>query len=823
MFQIRTSGKGKRQQASKRNGSKRPTAGALDGLDRTARNAIKAAAARAEAAGKQKGISAQQTIPYLRMLQDGTCQVTATFYSRLIVFQDITYQLAAEEDQEIIRAGWVGFLNSFSPDASYQLLFENSATSEEQISSLIRLPESQPGFERLQKELSDMLKEKGARGNNGIQRLKYIAFGLEEKSEAGAIKRLDRIGVDLCNELRRIGVSARALNGKEYLEVLHSILHLDTKEPFRFAWDWLPRSGLSTKDFIVPSSFEFRTGKRFKMGDKVCQCSFLQILASELEDSFLTELLEIDNSQVLTMHVRQMDSGKALKQLRHTLTDLQSAKADAQKRAVRDGYDMDNISNELVSSGEDAKSLLNSLRSRDENLFLVTIILMSVADNKRELESRVQQAATIAQRYNCRLTCLDFQQEQGAMSCLPLAFNQVPISRSLTSSALGILIPFLTQELFQVDPSALYYGVNPLSRNLILANRKRLKNPSGLILGTPGGGKSMAAKREILNVMLATTDHIMICDPEGEYSPLVRCLGGETVVLSPSSTQHINPLDISMDYNEEDSPVKLKIEFILSLFEQMVGRKTGLEPEEISAIDMAARTIYQPFLLDPKPENVPILGDLQKALGDITGSEPLVRAGQYLATVIDIYVNGSLNVFNHRTDLDISNRLICFDIKNLGKQLKKIGLLIVEDQIWNRVSTNRDKRQTTRIYLDEFHLFLKDERTAAFSVEICKRFRKWGGIVTGITQNVKDLLATRDIENILDTSDFFVLLNQYGEDREILAKRLNISESQLSYVTQSEPGEGLIIYGLYIIPFSDRIPTDTEMYRIMSTKLTEAV
>lgn len=785
--------------------------------------AVKEARARAEAARKQKGISAQQTIPYLRMLPSGTCQVTETFYSRLICFQDISYRLATEDVQEGILRKWKAFLNSFSPDVSYQFVFENCATSAQQLADLICIPQTTENLAKIRKEFSDMLKNKAARGNNGLRRIKYIAFGIEEKDASEVETRLDSIERDLCAGLRLLGASPRPMEGKEYLEVLHSILHLDTKEQFSFSWDWLPASGLSTKDFIVPSSLEFRTGKHFKFGDKVCQCSFLQILAPELEDTFLTELLEINNSQVLTMHVRQLDPVKAIKQLRHTLTDLKGAKIEAQKKAVRDGYDMDIMSEDLITSGNDAEKLLRTLRGQNEKLFLVTIVLLSVANNKRELHARVQKAATIAQRYNCRLSCLDFMQEQGAMSCLPLAHNLVPITRGLTTSALGIFIPFLTQELIQTDPKAMYYGVNTLSHNLIIANRLALKNPGGLILGTPGSGKGMYAKREIINIILKTRDDIMICDPEGEYSPLIDRLVGETIKISPASEQHINPLDIHMDYNEDDDPVKFKCEFIFSLFEQMVGRKTGLEPEEISAIDMAVRQIYQPYLNDPQPENMPILEDLQSALNALTGSETLVHAAQYLATVLDVYVNGSLNVFNNRTNFNINNRLVCFDIKELGKQLKKIGLLIVEDQIWNRVSANRKAKRTTWFFFDEFHLFLKDEHTAAFSVEIWKRLRKWGGVPTGITQNVKDLLRSRDIENILDTSDFIVMLNQYGEDREILASHRQISESQLSYVTQADAGEGLLIYGAHIIPFTDHIPKDTEMYSLMTTKLSEAV
>lgn len=757
------------------------------------------------------------------MFPSGVCQLTDTRYAKTIQFQDITYQLAQEEDQAKIFDLWCAMLNSFDPSVQYQLTFVNRTTSEEQIAAMVHVPTaSDDNLNHLRKEFSDNLRAQAAKGNNGIYRVKYLTFSLEEKNEKDAISRLERTEIDLCAAFKRLGVSAKALDGKAYLEVLYSILNIDNKRPFRFDWAWLPISGLSTKDYIAPSSFEFRSGREFRMGEKYCKCSFLQILAPELEDRILTEFLEMNNSLVMSMHIRQLDPIKAIKEIKHKITDLDATRINEQKKAVRAGYDMDILPSDLLTYGEDAKTVLRTLQSRNEKMFLVTIILMNVADSRRQLKSMVLQASTIAQRYNCAMTPLDFMQEQGVMSCLPLAQRQVPITRGLPTGSTAIFIPFTTQELFQDSPDALFYGVNALSHNLIMADRKQLKTPSGLILGTPGSGKSMTGKQEILNVILTTKDDVMICDPEGEYAPLVNRLNGQTIHISASSDEYINPLDINMDYNEDEDPVKLKAEFIFSFFEQIVGRSTGLDPEEISAIDQCTRKIYQPYLDDPRPENLPILEDMQAALMKVSGTETLTQAAQYLASVLDIYVNGTMNVFNHRTNVDVGNRLVCFDIKSLGKQLKKLGLLIVEDHIWNRVSANRSENKKTWIYFDEFHLILKDEKTASFAVDVWKRFRKYGGIPTGLTQNVKDLLLSKQIENILDTSDFIVMLNQYGDDRAILAQHLNISEHQLSYVTQADVGEGLLFYGNVIIPFSNRLPTDTEMYRLMTTKPGEA-
>ena len=449
-------------------------------------------------------------------------------------------------------------------------------------------------------------------------------------------------------------------------------------------------------------------------------------------------------------------------------------------------------------------------------MFLITFLVMNTGRTEQELENNVFQAQSIAQKHNCNLRRLDYQQEQGLMSSLPLAQNLIEIQRALTTSSTAIFVPFTTQELFQDGPGALYYGLNALSNNLIMVDRKKLKNPNGLILGTPGSGKSFSAKREITNAFLVTDDDVIICDPESEYAALVTKLKGQVIKISPSSSQYINPMDINSNYSEEDNPIALKADFILSLCELVVGGKDGLQPVEKTVIDRCVHQIYQKYFNDPRPENMPILQDLYEAL--LKQEE---KEAHHVATALEIYVTGSLNLFNHRTNVDIENRLVCYDIKELGKQMKKIGMLVVHDQVWGRVTANRSAGKTTWYYMDEFHLLLREDQTAAYSVEIWKRFRKWGGIPTGITQNIKDLLASREVENIFENSDFIYMLNQAAGDRAILAKQLNISPHQLSYVTHSGEGEGLLFYGNVILPFVDRFPTDLELYRIMTTKLSD--
>ena len=918
-------------------------------LSRADRKQIEAAIARANRTDKKKK-SAQDSIPYERMWPDGICRVAGSRYTKTIQFQDINYQLSQNEDKTAIFEGWCDFLNYFDSSIQFQLSFLNLAASEETFARAINIPLQGDDFDSIRVEYTTMLQNQLARGNNGLIKTKYLTFGIDADSLKAAKPRLERIETDILNNFKRLGVAAETLDGKARLAQLHGIFHMDEQVPFRFEWDWLAPSGLSTKDFIAPSSFEFRTGKQFRMGKKYGAVSFLQILAPELNDRMLADFLDMESSLIVSLHIQSVDQIKAIKTVKRKITDLDKSKIEEQKKAVRAGYDMDIIPSDLATYGAEAKKLLQDLQSRNERMFLVTFLVLNTADNPRQLGNNVFQASSIAQKYNCQLTRLDFQQEEGLMSALPLGLNQIEIQRGLTTSSTAIFVPFTTQELFQNGKEALYYGINALSNNLIMVDRKLLKNPNGLILGTPGcfdgetrilladgstptfaelveagiteamvkaydydtgeivdaraidiriekyvdelkvieledgtrlcctdthlimdadgqfieankitdgqrlsgghvavrvafqrlpekvpvydltvpkygnfllanglivhnSGKSFSAKREIANCFLLTNDDIIICDPEAEYAPLVERLHGQVIKISPTSSNYINPMDLNLDYSDDESPLSLKSDFILSLCELIVGGKEGLQPVQKTIIDRCVRLVYQNYLNDPRPENMPILEDLYNLLRAQDEKE-----AQYIATALEIYVTGSLNVFNHQSNVDINNRIVCYDIKELGKQLKKIGMLVVQDQVWNRVTINRAAHKSTRYYIDEMHLLLKEEQTAAYTVEIWKRFSKWGGIPTGITQNVKDLLSSREVENIFENSDFVYMLNQAGGDRQILAKQLGISPHQLSYVTHSSEGEGLLFYGSTILPFVDHFPKNTELYRIMTTK-----
>lgn len=760
--------------------------------------------------------TAQQSIPFQRMFEDGTCRVRSGYYTRTIQFQDINYQLAQQEDKTAIFEEWCSFLNFFDSSIRFELSFMDLSTDTESFERSICIPFQRDGFDDVRAEYSQMLRQQLAKGNNGLTKTKFLTFGIHGDSMRQVKPRLEHIQNDLLNNFHRLGVLAQPLNGAQRLKLMHDMFHMDGPSRFCFDWKDLAPSGLTVKDAIAPTAFAFKTSRTFQMGGIFGAASFLSITASDLSDQLLKDLLDMDSSQIVTMHIQSVDQNKAIKTVKRTITELDRSKIEEQKKAIRAGYDMDILPSDLATYGRDAKALLKELQSQNERMFLVTFLVLNTGRTEQELENNVFQASSIAQKHNCNLCRLDYQQEQGLMSSLPLADNQIEIQRGLTTSSTAIFIPFTTQELYQSGKESLYYGLNALSNNLIMVDRKKLKNPNGLILGTPGSGKSFSAKREITNAFLVTADDIIICDPEAEYAPLVQRLKGQVIKISPNSTQFINPMDINSNYSEEENPLALKADFILSLCELVVGGKEGLLPVEKTVIDRCVHLIYRRYFADPRPENMPLLEDLYEAL-----LQQEEKEAHHVATALEIYVKGSLNLFNHRTNVDVNKRIVCYDIKELGKQMKKIGMLVVQDQVWGRVTANRSAGRSTRYYVDEFHLLLKEEQTAAYSVEIWKRFRKWGGIPTGLTQNVKDLLSSREVENIFENSDFVYMLNQAAGDRQILAKQLNISPHQLSYVTHSGEGEGLLFFGNVILPFVDRFPQELELYRIMTTKLGE--
>jgi len=716
-----------------------------------------------KAANRKAALSAQQTIPYLVMHPDGVCQLPGGLYTKTVEYEDINYSVASTEDQTAIFSGWSSFLNYFDSSLPFQLSFINRR-SRSRSKYKVNIPPAQDDFDSIRAEFTSMLKNQIAKSNNGIERSKYITFGLPAEGIAEARPRLERVEADVTGNLKR-------------LALLHNQMHPGSREPFRFSWQDIPRTGMGTKDFIAPDSFDFRQSRTFRIGQYWGAASYLQILASELSDKLLAEILELDAEMTVTMHIQTVDQLKAIKTIKGKLSDIGKMKVEEQRKAVRAGYDPDILPPDLITFSKDAAELLADLQSRNERMFLLTFTVINIAPTRQRLENDVFTVGGIAQKYNCALKRLDWQQEQAFVSSLALGYNEVEIQRGMTTSSTAIFIPFMTRELRMAGPS-LYYGMNALSHNVIMADRKKLKSANGLYLGSTGSGKSFAAKREIINVFLTIPkDRIIIVDPMGEYAPLVRRLGGQVVEIAPGSPSHINPMDIQLDLDDDESPLSMKADFLLSLCELVVGGKD----------------LYEELLKQPEPE------------------------ARRVATALELYCTGSLNLFNHQTNVKLTSHIVCIVLKGLGENLRKIAMHVTNDFVTSAVNVNFHSGVSTWCYFDEFHILLRDALTASYFVAVWKMLRKKGCVPSALTQNVKDLLASREIEAILDNTDFMILLSQAQSDRAILAKQLGISEHQLSYITHSNSGEGLLFYGDVTIPFVDRFPRG-EIYNLLTTR-----
>ena len=763
-----------------------------------------------KASKRRAVVSAQQTIPYVAMHPDGICQLPGGLYTKTVEYEDINYAVASTEDQTSIFGGWSSFLNYFDSSLPFQLSFVNRR-SRSANRYKVNIPAQHDDFDSIRSEFVDMLKGQIAKSNNGIERSKYITFGLPAGNVAEARPRLERVESDVMGNFKRLGVQSQPLDGRERLAALHGQLHPGSREPFRFAWKDIPKTGMGTKDFIAPDSFDFRQSRTFRVGQSWGAASYLQILASEMSDKLLAEILELDAELTVTLHVQTVDQLKAIKTIKGKISDIGRMKAEEQKKAVRAGYDMEILPPDLITFSKDAAELLADLQSRNERMFLLTFTVINLAPNRQRLENDVFTVSGIAQKYNCALKRLDWQQEQGFVSSLVLGYNGIEIQRGMTTSSTAIFIPFMTREL-RMDGQALYYGMNALSHNVIMADRKKLKSANGMYLGSTGSGKSFAAKRELINVFLATSDRIVVVDPMGEYAPLVRRLGGQVIEIAPDSPNHINPMDIQLSTNDEDSPLSMKADFLLSLCELIVGGKEGLQPIEKTVIDRCVRLVYRELALGIGSGDMPLLQDLYEELLKQPESE-----ARRVATALELYCTGSLNLFNHPTNVQTDARVVCIVLKGMGENLRKIAMHITNEFVTSAVNTNHAEGLATWCYFDEFHILLRDPLTASYFVAVWKMLRKKGCVPSALTQNVKDLLASREIEAILDNTDFMILLSQAQSDRAILAKQLGISEHQLSYITHSNSGEGLLFYGSVTIPFVDRFPKG-EIYNLLTTR-----
>lgn len=751
----------------------------------------------------------QKSLPYKCVCDEYIFKADENHYSKTYCFEDINYSIANQEEQEGIFLGYCSVLNSFDTNTDIQITVHNNRVNKAKFNEMVLLKHKGDGFDRYIDIYNDMLIEKMEQGQNGIIRSKYLTVTVQAADLDTAKAKFTSIDLEVMNAFKKIGSIIKPMTSNERIILLKDIFRsVDVEIPQLTEKDFRRQS---ERAYCCPDYLEFKKDY-FMWGDKYARTMFIKDMPASLKDCMLTDLTNTNLDIMVTVNVAPVDPYKALKIVSHQLTSMRANKLQAEKKAIQSGYTSDVINEDLKHSLMEAEELLDDLRSKNQKMFLANIIIMVTAGDIDELESNTEAIEAIVRKHICSLSTLNFQQEKGLQSVLPLGNCTLKIRRTLTTESTAVLLPFSSKEISHKN--GMYYGLNALSNNMILFSRLNLKNPNGFILGSPGSGKSFSAKREMLNVFLATDDDIIIIDPEREYTSLVAALNGETINVSPASSNYINPLDMSKDYSDDESPLTMKSDFILSFCECLVG-KQGLTAKEKAIIDRCLTATYAEYIQDFEVSKTPTLMEFYENLK----AQPEKEA-QGLALSFELYIKGNLNMFAHKTNVNTTNRVVSYDIKDLGKQLKTLGMLIVLDYVWNRITLNRAKGKRTWIYMDEIYLLFANEYSANFLFELYKRARKWGGVPTGITQNVEDLLKSETARSMLSNTDFVLMLNQAASDRIQLAKLLNISDNLLGFVTNSDSGQGLICCGGAIIPFKDKFPHN-ELYDLMTTKLEE--
>lgn len=751
----------------------------------------------------------QKTLPYKRICDDYLIKVDENKFSKSYRFEDINYSIAKQEEQEAIFLGYCSVLNSFDTNADIQITVHNNRVNKADFDKMVLLKHKGDDFDRYIDVYNEMLIEKMEQGQNGIIRNKYLTVTVQAADLESAQAKFTSIDLELVNAFKKIGSVIIPLTSNERVNLLKDIFrNVDEKIPEFSEKDFKRQA---ERAYCCPDYFEFKKDY-FMWNEKYARTMFIKDMPASLKDNLITDLVNTNLDVMVSVNIAPVDPYKALKIVNHQLTSMRANKLQAEKKAIQSGYTSDVINEDLKHSLVEAEELLDDLRSKNQKMFLDNIIIMVTANDYDELDNNTETIEAVVRKHICSLSTLKFQQEKGLQSVLPLGNCTLKIRRTLTTESTAVFLPFSSKEIS--NQNGMYYGLNALSNNMILFNRLMLKNPNGFILGSPGSGKSFSAKREMLNVFLATDDDIIIIDPEREYTNLVTALNGQIINVSPASTNFINPLDMTKDYSDDESPLVMKSDFILSFCECLVG-KQGLSAKEKAIIDRCLTKTYSEYLQDFDVRKTPTLNEFYENLK----SQPEKEA-QGLALSFELYIKGNLNVFSHQTNVNTNNRVVSYDIKDLGKQLKTLGMLIVLDYVWNRITTNRAKGKRTWIYMDEIYLLFANEYSANFLFELYKRARKWGGVPTGITQNVEDLLKSETARSMLSNTDFVMMLNQATSDRIQLAKILNISDNLLAYVTNADSGQGLICCGGSIIPFKDKFPQN-ELYNLMTTKLEE--
>ena len=770
--------------------------------------------------------SAQGILPVQTIWQDGIFLVGKNKYSKSFKFMDINYAVASKEDKETMFLEYSDLLNSLDTGATAKITINNRRINKVDFKKQILLDMKNDKLDKYRKEYNKMLEEQ-AQEANGIVQEKIITISVYKKSIEDARNYFARIGADLISKFAALGSKCIELDTKERLRILHDFYRTGEETSFRFEFDEAIKKGHSFKDFICPDSFKFEEDY-FKMGKRYGRVLFLKEYASFIKDSMVTELTELNKNMMLSIDIIPIPMDEAVKEAENRRLGIETNITNWQRKQVANNnfsaiipYDMEQQRNEskaiipydMEQQRNESKEFLDDLTTRDQRMFLAIITMVITADSKEELNNTTDEINQIASKGLCQMGILRFQQYDGLNLVLPIVsnFHRIRALRTLTTESLAAFMPFKVQEIRHEN--GIFYGQNVISKNMIIADRKQLLNGNSFILGVSGSGKSFTAKEEIAGLKLKDPKaDIIIIDPEREYSKLVRAFDGEVIKISATSQNHINAMDMNKDYGDGANPVILKSEFILSLCEQLIGAG-NLGAKQKSIIDRCTANTYRFFQQGNYQGTPPTLQDFREEL--LKQEEPEAKE---IALAIELFTNGSLNTFAMNTNVDTSNSLICYDILDLGKQLLPIGMLVVLDSILNRITSNRVKGKSTYIFIDEIYLLFQYEYSANFLFTLWKRVRKYGAFATGITQNVEDLLQSHTARTMLANSEFIIMLNQASTDKLELAKLLNISDPQMSYITNVGAGEGLIKVGSNIVPFVNHFPKNTELYKLMSTK-----
>lgn len=751
----------------------------------------------------------QQSIPIDVIYKDGIIQ-SGRIFSKMWRFSDINYEVASNAEQEEMFLAHSAILNGLPTDAVAKISIYNRQLQNNAIEQMT-LPAANDKYKEYAKELEELLNDKMAESNNIVHE-KYITISAEKKNIKEARTYFARVGSDLAADFAKVSSQITELGYKERLRLFYEFFR-ENEEDFSFDLKRAMARGAHFKDYIAPDSIEFKRDY-IQIGDKYARVLFLKEYPSFLKDELLSQLTDFSRSMMVSVDIQPIPTDEAVKEIQKKLLAIETDITKWQQKQNMANNFSATVPYEMEQMRSEIKEFMDDLTARDQRTMFVTMTLVHLADSIEELNNDTETLMSIGRKDLCNLSVLKFQQEDGLNTVLPYGLMDIEAVRTLTTESTAVLIPYKTQEI--IDDGGLYYGINAISHNLLMCNRKLLLNGNGFIIGVSGSGKSFASKMEIAMSALFTDDDIIVVDPEREYAPLVSNLGGEVIKLSASSPNHINAMDINEDTGGEDNPISIKSEFLISLFDQLLKNGDarfggGVGAKDRSIIDRCTINVYNDYFKG-KSENMPTLADFREEL--LKQSE---QEAHDLALSLELFATGSLDAFSHQSNVNVNNRIACYDILELGDQMKSIGLLIMLDNIMNRVMANRKRGKYTRVYIDEAHLFFKNPYSAEFLLKAWKRFRKYGGLLTGITQNIADCLSNETARGMLANSEFLLMLNQAPSDRIELAGLLNISQTQMGYITNAPAGHGLIKVGGSIVPFVNDFPSDTQLYKLMST------